>query len=33
MKGLLTLDSWLEISLLDENNRMEKVCTKGFEFP
>ncbi|CAK72944.1 unnamed protein product (macronuclear) [Paramecium tetraurelia] len=32
-KGLLTLDSWLEISLLDENNRMEKVCTKGFEFP
>jgi len=30
---MLVLDSWLETSILDENNRMEKVCAKGFEFP
>lgn len=32
-KGLLVLDSWLESAYLDENNRVEKVCSKGFEFP
>lgn len=32
-KGLLVLDSWLESANLDENNRVEKVCSKGFEFP
>lgn len=30
---MLVLDSWLESTALDENNRMEKVCSKGFEFP
>ena len=32
-KGLLTLDCWLETNVLDENNRLEKVCLKGFDFP
>ena len=32
-QGLLTLESWLETSSLDENNRPEKVCQKGFDFP
>lgn len=30
---MLVLDSWVETASLDENNRMEKVCSKGFEFP
>ncbi|KAM3142405.1 hypothetical protein pb186bvf_005562 [Paramecium bursaria] len=32
-KGTLVLDSWMETQALDENNRIEKVCQKGFEFP
>ena len=27
------MDSWLESTALDESNRVEKVCSKGFEFP
>lgn len=32
-KGKLTLDSWLETALLDQGNKLEKVLTKGFDFP
>lgn len=27
------MDSWLDTTLLDDNNRPEKVCQRGFDFP
>jgi len=31
-KGLLILDSWLDINRLNESNSPDKVCQRGFEF-
>ncbi|CAG9322258.1 unnamed protein product [Blepharisma stoltei] len=32
-QGVLVLDSWIDTSSLDENNRLEDVCSKGFKCP
>ena len=32
-QGKLVLDSWLDTSVLIEENRIEDVCTRGFKCP
>lgn len=32
-QGMLTLDSWVDSSKLNEDNRIEEICSKGFNIP
>lgn len=32
-QGLLTLDSWVDTTKLNEDNRIEEVCSRGFNIP